>query len=178
MPLDEPLLLLAQRLCHDLAGWRLTEECVPIRGPAWPRPHTSAATPKQQLPRWRPTPEPPWPVQPPPPPARPHLLDLRRHHRQHLGFDAVELVEAAPGAALHQAAEDRAHGLVVQPLAAVEHDALDRHALGQVLDRLGLAWILARGEGDGGCGVRVCVVVVGGGSRAVRGARSCAASRS
>jgi len=74
------------------------------------------------------------------------LLDLARHHRQHLRLNAVELVEAAPRAALHQAAEDGAHGLVVQALPAVEHHAQQRHGLGKVLGCLRLA-----------CSTGVCV---------------------
>ena len=51
-------------------------------------------------------------------------VDLLRHHGQHLQLDAVELVEARPGAGLRQPLEELAHGLVVETVGAVEHHAL------------------------------------------------------
>eukprot|EP00964_Phaeocystis_antarctica_P090034 scaffold57524_cov55-Phaeocystis_antarctica.AAC.2 len=72
-------------------------------------------------------------------------LDLCRHHREHLDRNAVELVEAAPRARLHEAREDVAHRLEVEALTTAEDLALQRHGLGQVLDRLRLA--RARGAG-------------------------------
>jgi len=63
--------------------------------------------------------------------------------------------------ALHEAAEDGAHGLVVQALAAIEHHAQQRHRLGQVLGGLRLACVRAGrkgGEGQGtGPHARACV---------------------
>ena len=50
----------------------------------------------------------------PPKPGMDGALDVQhllRHHRQHLQVDAVELVEAGPGAAAGQALEELAHGL-------------------------------------------------------------------
>ena len=38
-------------------------------------------------------------------------LDLHRDGRKHAGLESVEFVEAAPGAALHDADEDPAHGV-------------------------------------------------------------------
>eukprot|EP00968_Pinguiococcus_pyrenoidosus_P001317 scaffold58_cov256-Pinguiococcus_pyrenoidosus.AAC.12 len=43
---------------------------------------------------------------------------LCRHHAEHLDVDAVELVEAAPGADLDQAREDASHRFVIQTLSA------------------------------------------------------------
>jgi len=57
----------------------------------------------------------------------------------HLDVDAIELVEAAPGAGLRQAAEELAEHPVVEALGAVEDEAELAHRLGQVLDRLRLA---------------------------------------
>ena len=64
-----------------------------------------------------------------------HLL---RDDGQHLNVDTVELVEARPGTAGRETLEELAHGQVVQTIGAVEHDALLRKRLGQVLDGLGL----------------------------------------
>ena len=75
-------------------------------------------------------------------------LHLRRHHREHLDGDAVKLVEASPRAALHQAAEDGSHRLVVQTFAAVEHDAEQRHGLCEILGGLRLTG--TRGSRGGG----------------------------
>ena len=65
--------------------------------------------------------------------------NLLRHDRQHLQVDAVELVEAGPGAGGGQALEELAHRQVVQAVGAVEDDALHGDRLGQVLRRLRLA---------------------------------------
>jgi len=51
-------------------------------------------------------------------------LDLLRDDRQNLQLNAVELVEARPGAGLRQTLEELAHRLVVQPVRTVEHHAL------------------------------------------------------
>ena len=48
--------------------------------------------------------------------------DLLGHDGQHLDIDAVELVEAAPGARLGQAWKVAAHGLVVEAFRAVDHN--------------------------------------------------------
>ena len=50
--------------------------------------------------------------------------DLLRHHREHLEINAIELIEARPGAAAHDAFEKLAHGEEVKPVTAVEHDAV------------------------------------------------------
>lgn len=44
------------------------------------------------------------------------LPDLAGYHTQHFSLYPVELIKAAPRSTLHQAREDAAHGLVVQPL--------------------------------------------------------------
>ena len=64
---------------------------------------------------------------------------LLRDDREHLDVDPVELVEARPAARLRHAREELAHHLVVELVGAVEDDALDGDALGEVLGRLGLA---------------------------------------
>ena len=51
-------------------------------------------------------------------------LDLLRDRRQHLLVQPVELVEAAPGAALDQAGKDPPHRPVVDPFVAVEDQHL------------------------------------------------------
>lgn len=56
----------------------------------------------------------------------------------YLDVDPVELVEASPGAAGRQPLEELAHGDVVQAVGTVEHHALHRQRLGQVLGRLRL----------------------------------------
>ena len=66
-------------------------------------------------------------------------LELRRDDREDRGVDAIELVEAAPGATLTQAVEVLADGLEVHALAAIGDHAQEAHGLGQVLDGLGLA---------------------------------------
>mmetsp|Transcript_1346 Transcript_1346/g.3903 ORF Transcript_1346/g.3903 Transcript_1346/m.3903 type:complete len:212 (+) Transcript_1346:7788-8423(+) len=65
-----------------------------------------------------------------------HLL---RDHRQDLEVDAVELVEAAPRARRRESLEKLAHRQIVEAIGAIEHDALHRQRLGQVLRRLRLA---------------------------------------
>mmetsp|Transcript_19355 Transcript_19355/g.46759 ORF Transcript_19355/g.46759 Transcript_19355/m.46759 type:complete len:417 (+) Transcript_19355:7106-8356(+) len=65
-------------------------------------------------------------------------LDLLRDRREHLGLEAVELVEAAPRAALDKSREDAAHRLVVDPFVAVEHQHLARQRLAERLDTLSL----------------------------------------
>ena len=64
--------------------------------------------------------------------------NLVRDHRQHLEVDAVELVEARPRARGGEPLEELAHRQVVEPVGAVEHDALLRERLCQVLGRLRL----------------------------------------
>jgi hypothetical protein len=49
------------------------------------------------------------------------LENLGSHYRQNFNFDPVELVEAGPGSAASQAAEELAHGINVQLVRAVEH---------------------------------------------------------
>ena len=73
-----------------------------------------------------------------------HLL---RHHREHLELDAVELVEARPRARRRQTFEKLPHRLIVQAVRAVEHDALNRDSLGEVLRGLRLT----RTRGSRGC---------------------------
>lgn len=57
--------------------------------------------------------------------------------RARLQVYAVELVEAGPGARGRQALEELGHGGHVQRVGAVEHHALPRQCLGQVLRMLG-----------------------------------------
>jgi hypothetical protein len=57
----------------------------------------------------------------------------------YLELDAIELVEAGPGARLREALEELAHGLVVEAVRAVEDHALLGDGLGQVLGGLRLA---------------------------------------
>lgn len=66
-------------------------------------------------------------------------LDVLTDRREHALGQPVELVKAAPGAALHQPLEDAPHGRHVKLPVAVEHQhgAAERHCEG--LDRLGLA---------------------------------------
>ena len=56
--------------------------------------------------------------------------DLLAHDAQNFDVDAVELVEAGPGAARRQTFEELAHRLVVEAVATVEHDALHRYCFG------------------------------------------------
>lgn len=68
-----------------------------------------------------------------------HLHDsgnLGGHHRQHLHLNAVELVQAGPGARLSQAAEHLARHLVVHAITAVEHDDIPGQRLAEVLHTL------------------------------------------
>ena len=51
--------------------------------------------------------------------------DLLGYDGQHLELNAVELVEARPGARLRQAFEELAHRLEVQAIRTVEHHALE-----------------------------------------------------
>mmetsp|Transcript_33252 Transcript_33252/g.87955 ORF Transcript_33252/g.87955 Transcript_33252/m.87955 type:complete len:1619 (-) Transcript_33252:4415-9271(-) len=74
-------------------------------------------------------------------------LVLRGHHREHLDGDAVELVEAAPGAGLGDAHEDLSHRRVRHLVAAVEDHDLEPQGAGEVLGGLRLAG--ARGAGRG-----------------------------
>ena len=74
-----------------------------------------------------------------------HGRHLLRHHREHLEVDAVELVEAAPAAALREALVDGAHDAVVHLVAAVEDHRVLAERVAHVLGRLGLAG--ARGAG-------------------------------
>eukprot|EP00951_Prasinocladus_malaysianus_P015212 scaffold116468_cov38-Prasinocladus_malaysianus.AAC.1 len=68
-----------------------------------------------------------------------HNSNLGRHHRQHLHLDAVELVQAGPGARLSQPAEHLAGHLVVDAVRAVEDNHIARQGLPKVLHRLRLA---------------------------------------
>jgi hypothetical protein len=75
-----------------------------------------------------------------------HATYLLSDHRQHLDVNTVELVEARPRASLGQTREEAAHHLVVQTVRAVEHDALHRQRLCQILYRLGLEHEALRGQ--------------------------------
>ena len=66
-------------------------------------------------------------------------LDLHGHGRQRLLLQPVELVKAAPGAALDQADEDATHGLDVDALVAVEHQDLPTQESAKSFDALGLS---------------------------------------
>ena len=66
-------------------------------------------------------------------------VDLLGDDAEHPEVDPVELVEASPGAGLSAAFEELAHRVVVEPVAAVEDDALLPARLGEVLARLRLA---------------------------------------
>ena len=76
-----------------------------------------------------------------------NLLYLLCDDGQDLDIDAIELVEAGPGASTGETLEELAHGHEVELIAAVEDHALDGHGLGQVLGGLGFA-------GAGGTGRR------------------------
>ena len=60
-------------------------------------------------------------------------MDLLGHDGEDLHVDPVELVEAGPGPGLGQALQELAHGVVVDPVRAVEHHILLTNGLGQVL---------------------------------------------
>ena len=66
-------------------------------------------------------------------------LDLLRNLRQLVGQQPVELVEAAPRAALDEADEDAPHGLGVDALVAVEDEHLPAEGVAERLDGFGLA---------------------------------------
>ena len=68
-----------------------------------------------------------------------HSLHLRGDHTQHLDGNAVELIEATPGACLGQASEDISHGLVVHLIRAVEHVARQGEGTCKIFGCLGLA---------------------------------------
>mmetsp|Transcript_12959 Transcript_12959/g.30929 ORF Transcript_12959/g.30929 Transcript_12959/m.30929 type:complete len:662 (+) Transcript_12959:973-2958(+) len=63
-------------------------------------------------------------------------LELHRAHRQHLGHQTIELIEAAPRTRRRQALEDVAHGLVVHLVGAVEHIHSLAHRRRQILGGL------------------------------------------
>lgn len=63
-------------------------------------------------------------------------LDLHGDGGQYCFFQTVELVEAAPGAALDQAGEDASHGANVNALIAVEDEHLSTEKTSQSFDRL------------------------------------------
>lgn len=77
--------------------------------------------------------------------GRETYLVLGGAHRQHGHRDAIELVEAAPGARLGQPLVDLPHGLVVHLVAAVEDVALHAQGAGQVLGGLRLARACGQG---------------------------------
>lgn len=60
-------------------------------------------------------------------------LQLRGDDGEHRDVDAVELVEAAPRAALAQPRQDLPHGAEVHPLTAVGHDAKKTKCFREVL---------------------------------------------
>ena len=66
-------------------------------------------------------------------------LDLLRNSAQLVFFETIELVEAAPGAAEHQALENATHGLEVQAFITIEHQDLAAEGLPQRLHRLRLS---------------------------------------
>jgi len=53
-----------------------------------------------------------------------YALDLLGNDREHFQLNAVELVEARPGARLCQTLEELTHRLVIQPVRTVEYHAL------------------------------------------------------
>ena len=66
----------------------------------------------------------------------PHLHDcgnLGGHHRQHLHLNAIELIQAGPGAGLCQASKHLAGHLEVDAIAAVEHDDVASQRFAEVL---------------------------------------------
>ena len=65
--------------------------------------------------------------------------NLRRHHREHLNRDAVELVEARPSAGLRQPAKHLRRHLVIDAVGAVEDDDVPCECLAEVLHGLRLA---------------------------------------
>ena len=75
-----------------------------------------------------------------------HALVLHRAHREHLGDEAVELVEAAPGPGRGEALEDVAHRPVIHLGRAVE----DVHRLAQLRGQVLRGFRLARARRAGG----------------------------
>jgi hypothetical protein len=61
--------------------------------------------------------------------CRENALNLLRNHRQHFDLNAVELIQATPGASLRQTGEHAAQGLVVKAIGAVEHQHKLAHRL-------------------------------------------------
>ena len=57
----------------------------------------------------------------------------------HLDVYSIELVEAGPSTARGQSLEELPHGNVIQTVGAVEHHALHRQCLRQILRRFRLA---------------------------------------
>jgi len=51
-------------------------------------------------------------------------LKVKTNSVSNLEFDPVELIKAGPGASLRETLEELSHGLVVQPVRAVEHHTL------------------------------------------------------
>lgn len=58
--------------------------------------------------------------------------DLLGNDRENFQLYAVELVETGPRPRLGQSLEELSHGLVVEPVGTVEHNALLSNGLGQV----------------------------------------------
>lgn len=65
--------------------------------------------------------------------------DLRRHHAEHVGWQAVAVVHARPRTGLRRAAEDAADRADVHAGAAVAHHDIPRERLAKVLARRGVA---------------------------------------
>ena len=68
----------------------------------------------------------------------PHLHDcgdLSGHHRQHLHLNAIELIQAGPGACLRQASKHLASHLEVDAIAAVEYDDVASQRFAKILQR-------------------------------------------
>lgn len=72
--------------------------------------------------------------------------ELLRNHRQNLNVDSVELVEAAPGAALSETGEESSHHFVVETVGAVEDDALNSECFGEIF--CGFSFTGARGTNE------------------------------
>ena len=66
-------------------------------------------------------------------------VNLLSHNTQHSQLYPVELIKTRPCSRLSQTLEELAHGVVVQTIRTVEHDALLASSLGQVLTSLSLA---------------------------------------
>jgi len=69
----------------------------------------------------------------------PDVNQVLRDDRKHLDVNSVELVEASPGARLHETSEDTSHDSVLDLLTAIEHDTEYTKSLRQIFCRFSLS---------------------------------------